>query len=80
MSSKSISKWCESHGLSRGMFYNLDKIGKAPKTFNVLRSRRISDEADAEWVKAREAESQSNSSKNKSEPASAAAGSAVTAA
>jgi hypothetical protein len=57
MSSKTIQQWCDSHHISRGMFYILDARGEAPRTFNAGKCRRISDEADAEWVRAREAES-----------------------
>jgi predicted DNA-binding transcriptional regulator AlpA len=56
MASKSILQWCEARGISRGMFYILDRQGKAPRTFNIGRLRRISDAADLEWERAREAE------------------------
>jgi hypothetical protein len=39
------------------MFYILDKRGEAPRTFNAGKCRRISDEADVEWTRAREDES-----------------------
>jgi hypothetical protein len=52
-----IDRWAESHELSRAFFYVLEKQGKAPRTYNVGKCRRISDEADLEWVRAREAES-----------------------
>jgi hypothetical protein len=54
--SKSISQWARSHGLSRGTYYLLQKEGKAPRTMTVRSRPRISDDADAEWVKAREEE------------------------
>ena len=37
-------------------FYKLDEQGLAPKTHNVGVKRLISPEADAEWLRAREAE------------------------
>jgi len=57
MSSKTIQKWCDSDGFSRGFFYSLKKRKQAPRTFNAGGAVRISDEADAEWVRARESES-----------------------
>ncbi|WP_426608994.1 helix-turn-helix transcriptional regulator [Bradyrhizobium sp. McL0616] len=55
MRSYSIDQWCELHGLSRPFFYKLQKQGEAPKTFPVGRCVRISEEANAAWVTAREA-------------------------
>jgi hypothetical protein len=57
MSSKTIQEWCDSHRYSRSFFYVLEKAGKSPLTFKVGTTRRISEEADAQWVKDREAES-----------------------
>lgn len=57
MGSKSPAEWADSHGFSRAFLYKLLKEGKAPKTFSVGKCRRISDQADAEWVAEREAES-----------------------
>jgi predicted DNA-binding transcriptional regulator AlpA len=54
--SKTIEQWCDAHSLSRAFFYKLEKQGKAPKTFNVGRLRRVSDEADRDWVRELEAE------------------------
>jgi hypothetical protein len=51
-----INEWCASHGLSRATWYNLKRAGKAPRTYLAGTRERISHEADAEWVKAREAE------------------------
>jgi hypothetical protein len=56
MPSKTISQWTKSHGYSRGFWYILKKKKKAPRTFRALSTERISDEADAEWVREREAE------------------------
>lgn len=57
MSSMTIDEWAKCHRVSRGFFYILEKQGKAPRTWNAGRCRRITDEANAEWVRAREAES-----------------------
>jgi len=56
MATKTIEQWCESHGFSRSFFYVLKKRGKAPRTMSVGTCVRISDEADVEWVRARETE------------------------
>jgi hypothetical protein len=49
-----ISEWCAHRKVSRSMFYKLGP--RAPKTHNVGTSRRISAEADAEWLRQREEE------------------------
>jgi predicted DNA-binding transcriptional regulator AlpA len=51
-----IDQWCNKHDLSRSTFYKLRKIGKAPRIIKVLECVRITDDADREWVEAREAE------------------------
>lgn len=51
-----INEWCQRRRISRSMFYKLDAQGKGPHTHNVGSSRRISAEADAAWVREREAE------------------------
>jgi predicted DNA-binding transcriptional regulator AlpA len=55
MRSFSIEQWCEMHGFCRAMFYKLASANVAPRTFKVGRSVRISDEANTEWLRAREA-------------------------
>lgn len=55
MRSYSILEWCELHGLSRPFFYKLAKQGEAPKTFNIGRCVRITEQANREWLAAREA-------------------------
>lgn len=52
--SKSIPQFCAAHGVGRQAFYDMEKAGKAPRTFNVGRSVRISTAAEAEWVRDRE--------------------------
>jgi hypothetical protein len=52
----SIDSWCKHRGLSRAMFYELDQLGKAPRTYYVGTRRFISSESDAAWLRDREAE------------------------
>jgi excisionase family DNA binding protein len=52
----SIKDFCERQGIGRTFFYKLLKQGKAPRTFSVGSCRRISEEAEREWIAAREAE------------------------
>lgn len=51
-----IPEWCERRKICRASFYNLVRAGKAPRILKVGRSVRISEAADAEWLRAREAE------------------------
>lgn len=57
MTSLSIDEWCKAHRFSRAYFYLLIKRGEGPRTYKVGRCRRISDTANAEWLAAREAAS-----------------------
>jgi hypothetical protein len=52
----SIDGWCQTRGISLSLFYILDRQGKAPRTFYAGRRRLISSEADADWLRQREAE------------------------
>jgi predicted DNA-binding transcriptional regulator AlpA len=52
----SIDAWCKHRGLSRSMFYVLAEQGKAPRTYHAGSRRFISSEADAAWLRDREAE------------------------
>jgi predicted DNA-binding transcriptional regulator AlpA len=54
MRSFSIEQWCEMHGFCRAMYYKLASANVAPRTFKIGRSVRISDEANTEWLRARE--------------------------
>ena len=54
--SLSIEQWCQKNDLSRSAFYKLRKIGKAPRTMKVLDRVLISEDADRDWVREREAE------------------------
>lgn len=53
----SLREWCEHRRISLPMFYKLDEKGKAPRTYYVGDRRMISPQADAEWLRQREAES-----------------------
>jgi hypothetical protein len=55
--SRSIADWCKHRGISRAKFYQLDKLGLAPKTYNIGKKRIISPVQDVEWLRQREAES-----------------------
>jgi hypothetical protein len=57
MKTYSLDQWLKMRNLSRPFWYVLKKRGEAPRHFNVGRLVHITDEADAEWLKAREAES-----------------------
>lgn len=50
-------EWCELRGVSNAYYWRLKKAGKAPRSYKVGNQDRISPEADAEWLIAREAES-----------------------
>lgn len=52
--SKSIPQFCAAHGFGRQAFYDMEKAGKAPRTFKVGRSVRISMTAEAQWIRDRE--------------------------
>ncbi|WP_439925527.1 helix-turn-helix transcriptional regulator [Nitrobacter sp. JJSN] len=56
MKSFTLREWCELRRCSRSYFYRLLKDGKAPRTFLVGCQRRVTEQADAEWLAAREAE------------------------
>jgi hypothetical protein len=51
-----IKEWCEYRRISPAMFYKLDEQGLAPRSHYAGARRLISGEADAAWVRAREAE------------------------
>lgn len=56
MESRTINEWCKLRKVSRSMYYKLAAQGKAPRTHNVGTKRLISPEADAAWLREREAE------------------------
>ncbi len=45
----SINEFCQSHGISRSMFYVLLERGQAPKTMKIGRRRLISAAEAARW-------------------------------
>jgi hypothetical protein len=51
----SIDEFCAAHGISRATYYNLKKVGKAPREMGVMSRRIISEEAAAEWRRRMEA-------------------------
>jgi hypothetical protein len=52
----SITEFCQLHGISRATYYNLKKLGKAPKEMEVLGRKLISDESGAAWRRRMETE------------------------
>jgi hypothetical protein len=55
--SMTIAEWCGHRRLSRSMAYKLWSEGRGPATYFVGSKRFVSAEADAAWLRAREAES-----------------------
>jgi predicted DNA-binding transcriptional regulator AlpA len=47
----SINTFCQAFGISRALFYKLQRDGKGPRTFNLGSRVLISREAATEWVK-----------------------------
>lgn len=57
MAAKSIDEFCKANGgFSRATYYNLKRASKSPREMAVGARRLISDEAEADWRKEREAE------------------------
>jgi predicted DNA-binding transcriptional regulator AlpA len=52
----SIDEFCAAHSISRSMYYKLRDQGKGPREMEVGTRRLISDEAGADWRRARELE------------------------
>jgi predicted DNA-binding transcriptional regulator AlpA len=50
-----VIEWCAMRGYSRPFFYTLKKTGDAPDTIGVGKAQRITDAADARWLKRQEA-------------------------
>lgn len=58
MKTYTIAEWCEMRKVSRSAFYQFRARGEAPQTVKIgLRAVRITEEADAAWLAAREAAS-----------------------
>ena len=49
-----LNGFCETHGISRAMFYKLLKAGQAPRIAKIGSKVLITTEAAAEWLRARE--------------------------
>jgi hypothetical protein len=62
-----IADWCAMRGYSRVYFYKLRKHGDAPDVIGVGRAQRITDEADARWLKRQETKAKSKETKDKAE-------------
>lgn len=45
----SIKDFCTQHGISKNLFYKLEREGCAPKTINLGKRRLITAEAATEW-------------------------------
>jgi hypothetical protein len=54
--SYTIDEWCDRRRISRAMFYRLKNLKLAPRIHYAGAKPIISDEADREWLAAREAE------------------------
>jgi hypothetical protein len=52
-----IGEFCEAHRFSRGFFYKLKKLGKAPRITELEAKQIITDEDAAAWRKAMAAQS-----------------------
>ncbi|HXH53538.1 MAG TPA: hypothetical protein VNH53_08950 [Sphingomicrobium sp.] len=50
----SIEQFCTAHGISRGTYFNLKKIGLGPREMHVGSRVIISREAAADWRRERE--------------------------
>lgn len=53
--SYTIDEWCARHRTCRSNFYKLQREGNGPKTYRIGSVQRISEAADTEWVRDREA-------------------------
>lgn len=51
----SVLGFCQRHQISRSHFYNLLARGEGPRIFRIGKLVRVSAEAEAEWVRQREA-------------------------
>jgi predicted DNA-binding transcriptional regulator AlpA len=52
-----VLEFCVRHGISRAMFYKLEKLGQGPRIMKVGSLTRITKEAAADWRREREAAS-----------------------
>ncbi|ABE62951.1 putative transcriptional regulator [Nitrobacter hamburgensis X14] len=56
MVSLTINEFCTAQKISRAYFYLLVRDGRAPRSFKLGKTTRISEDAVREWIAAREAE------------------------
>jgi hypothetical protein len=61
----SIRGFCKRHNLSRGTYANLRKAGKGPREVAAGVRRIISEQAETDWIKAREIEATEIASKRR---------------
>jgi len=52
-----LAQWCAFRKISRSTYYNLAKVGKAPRIMLLGKKITITEKADADWCRDREAES-----------------------
>lgn len=52
-----IDEFCDRHGISRGTYYNLKDVNKAPTEMRAMGRVLISRESAEAWRRAREADS-----------------------
>jgi len=50
----SIDEFCRRHGISKAHYYNLKKVGLAPREMEVRGRKLISIEAEVDWRRERE--------------------------
>jgi excisionase family DNA binding protein len=56
MVSLTIDQFCTAQKISRAYYYILAREGKAPRSYKLGKTTRISEDAVREWIAAREAE------------------------
>lgn len=61
-STATVPQFCEGHNISRTHFYELIKQGRAPRLMKVGRRTLISQEAQIDWRKRMEAETDQSTS------------------
>lgn len=50
-----IDEFCARHGISRSLYYKLQRQGLGPRTWGAGSHQRISDQAETDWLTQREA-------------------------
>jgi hypothetical protein len=50
-----IDEFCERNGISRSLYYKLQRQGLGPRTWGAGTHQRISDQAETDWIAQREA-------------------------